>query len=186
MVIHQRVIRESKHVATMPNTSLRKVSVPSHAARAQTSGKSRMNQLARELSARSLPSSESAHSTPPNSSNLLPIVPAVSISEVDLREQDLAVANEELQRWTSSGLMTDSLEIEEFDLVLFWNVSTLARFPLVRQSNTTLRARNMNSPSFTALPLMSFLFRHPLYHASELSRQARKPMPTDDLGLGTT
>ena len=184
MVIHQRVIRESKHVATTPNTSLCKVSVPSHAAHAQTSGKSRMNQLARELSARSLPSS--AHSSPPNSSNILPTVPAVSISEVDLREQDLAVANEELQRWTSSGLMTDSLEIEEFDLVLFWNVSTLARFPLVRQFNTTLRARNMNSPSFTALPSMSFLFRHPLYHVSELSHQARKPMPTDDLGLGTT
>jgi len=55
MVIHQRVIRESKHAATTPNTSLRKVSVPSHAARAQTSGKSHMNQLARELSESSLP-----------------------------------------------------------------------------------------------------------------------------------
>ena len=184
MVIHQRVIRESKHAATTPNASLRKVSVPSHAARAQTSGKARMNQLARELSAGSLPSS--AHSSPPNPSNIFPIVPAVSISEGDLREQDLAAANEELQQWTSSGLMTDSLEIEEFDLVLFWNVSTLARFPLVYQFNTTLRARNMNSPSFTVSPLMSFLFRHPLYHASELSRQARRLMPTDDLGSGTT
>ena len=184
MVIHQRVIRESKHAVTTPNTSLRKVSVPSHAACAQTSGKSRMNQLAQELSAGSLPSL--AHSSAPSSSNVSPIVPAVSISEVDLREQDLAVANEELQRWTSSGLMTDSLEIEEFDLVLFWNVSILARFPLVYQFNTTLRERNTNSPSFTALPSMSFPFRHPLYHASELSRQARKLMPTDDLGSGTT
>jgi hypothetical protein len=95
MVIHQRVIRESKHAATTPNASLRKVGVPSHAARAQTSGKARMNQLARELSAGSLPSS--AHSSPPNPSNILPIVPAVSISEGDLHEQDVAVANKELQ-----------------------------------------------------------------------------------------
>ena len=153
MVIHQRVIRESKHTATTTNASLRKVSVPSHAARAQTSGKARMNQLARELSTGSLPSS--AHSSLPNPSSILPIAPTVSISEEDLHEQDLAAANEELQQWTSSGLMTDSLEIEEFDLVLFWNVSTLARFPLVYQFNARLRARNMNSPSFTASPLIS-------------------------------
>jgi hypothetical protein len=82
-----------------------------------------MNQLTRELSAGSL--SFSVHSSPPNSSDISPIVPGISISEGDLHEQDLAAANEELQRWTSSGLMTDSLEIEEFDLVLFWNVSNL-------------------------------------------------------------
>jgi hypothetical protein len=131
MVIHQRVIRESNHAATTSNTSLRKVSVPSHAARAQTSGKARMNQLARELSAGSLQVFSSSHESPSNSSNVSRVVPAVSISEESLHEQDLAAANQELQRWTSSGLMTDSLEIEEFDLVLFWNVRTHAKFPLV-------------------------------------------------------
>jgi hypothetical protein len=129
MVIHQQVIRESKDAANIPNAGLCKVGVSSHAAHAQTSGKAHMNQLAQELLAGSLASS--AHSSPPNLSNTSPVVPAVSTSEEDLHEQDLAAANEELQRWTSSGLMTDSLEIEEFDLVLFWNVSTLATFPLV-------------------------------------------------------
>ena len=185
MVIHQRGIRESNHAArTTSNTSLRKVSVPSHAARAQTSGKARMNQLARELSAGSLVSS--AHESPSNSLNISPMVPSVSISEESLREQDLAAANQELQRWSSSGLMTDSLEIEEFDLVLFWNVRTHANFRLVHEFKTMPRAKNTNSPSFTESPSMLFPFRHLQYHASELSHQARKPIPTDDLGLGTT
>ena len=43
----------------------------------------------------------------------------------ELREQDVAVANEELQRWTASSLMIDPVEVEEFDLVLFWNVSDI-------------------------------------------------------------
>ena len=125
MVIHQRAIRESKHTATTTSSmALRKVGVPSHAARAQTSGKVRMNQLARELSAGSLSSS---CSNPLNSepSNIAPTIRTVS--DEDLREQDLAVANEELQRWTSSGLMSDLFEIEEFDLVVFWNVSDIGQ-----------------------------------------------------------
>ena len=75
MVIHQRVIRESKHAlaATTTNASLRKVSILSHAARAQTSEKARMNQLARELSAGSLPSS--VHSSLPNPSSIVLIAP---------------------------------------------------------------------------------------------------------------
>ena len=125
MVIHQWAIRESKHTATTTSSmALRKVGVPSHAARVQTSGKARMNQLARELSAGSLSSSCSN----PLNSEPLNIAPTIrTVSDEDLREQDLAVENEELQRWTSSGLMSDLFEIEEFDLVVFWNVSDIGQ-----------------------------------------------------------
>jgi len=37
------------------------------------------------------------------------------------------VANEELQQWTSSGLMSDLFEIKEFDLVVFWNMSDIGQ-----------------------------------------------------------
>jgi hypothetical protein len=125
MVIHQRAIRESKHTATTTSMALRKVGVPSHAACAQTSGKARMNQLARELSAGSLSSSDCSNPLNSEPSNIAPTIRTVS--DEDLHEQDLAVANEELQRWTSSGLMSDLFEIEEFDLVVFWNVSDIGQ-----------------------------------------------------------
>ena len=49
-------------------------------------------------------------------------------SDEDLIIQDIASVQEELSRWKALGIMTDEDEIEDFDLVRFWQVS-ISLFP---------------------------------------------------------
>ena len=74
--------------------ALHKVGVPSHAACVQTSGKVCMNQLAQELSTGSLSSSDCSNPLNSEPSNIAPTI--CTVSDKDLHEQDLAVANKEL------------------------------------------------------------------------------------------
>ena len=116
MIVHQRAIRAAK--SCVPTTAgRRKVNIPSAAARSQSSGMARLNALAKSLSADSL------------SDGTLPETPSTSStnsasSEEDLIIQDIAAVQEELSRWKALGIMTDEDEIEDFDLVRFWQVST--------------------------------------------------------------
>ena len=116
MIVHQRAIRAAK--SCVPTTAgCRKVNIPSAAARSQSSGMARLNALAKSLSADSL------------SDGTLPETPSTSStnsasSEEDLIIQDIAAVQEELSRWKALGIMTDEDEIEDFDLVRFWQVST--------------------------------------------------------------
>ena len=116
MIVHQRAIRAAK--SCVPTTAgRRKVNIPSAAACSQSSGMARLNALAKSLSADSL------------SDGTLPETPSTSStnsasSEEDLIIQDIAAVQEELSRWKALGIMTDEDEIEDFDLVHFWQVST--------------------------------------------------------------
>ncbi len=116
MIVHQRAICAAK--SCVPTTAgRRKVNIPSAAARSQSSGMARLNALAKSLSADSL------------SDGTLPETPSTSStnsasSEEDLIIQDIAAVQEELSRWKALGIMTDEDEIEDFDLVRFWQVST--------------------------------------------------------------
>jgi hypothetical protein len=76
----------------------------------------RLNALAKSLSADSL------------SDGTLPETPGTpsstsALSEEDLSTQDMASVQEELSRWKALGIMVDEDEIEDFDLVRFWQVS---------------------------------------------------------------
>lgn len=76
----------------------------------------RLNALAKSLSADSLDANLDA--TPSET-------PAASLSapsDEDLHLQDIAIIQEELQQWISLGIMRDEAEIEDFDLVRFWQV----------------------------------------------------------------
>jgi hypothetical protein len=99
----------------------RKVNIPSAAARSQSSGMARLNALAKSLSADSLSDGTLPETPRTSSSNSAP-------SEEDLIIQDIAAVQEELSRWKALGIMTDEDEIEDFDLVRFWQVS-VSLFP---------------------------------------------------------
>jgi hypothetical protein len=116
MLVHQRTIRAAK--SGVPTTAgRRKVNTPSAAARSQTSGMTRLNALAKSLSADSLSDGTQPLETPSTSSS------TVAPSEEDLIIQDMASIQEELSRWKALGIMVNEDEIEDFDLVRFWQVS---------------------------------------------------------------
>ena len=58
-------------------------------------------------------------SIPVGGSSSTPTAP----SSEDLLARDLMAVQKELEKWNAAGLMTKAEEIEEFDLVLFWQVS---------------------------------------------------------------
>ena len=116
MLVHQRAIRAAK--SGVPTTAGRcKVNTPSAAARSQTSGMARLNALAKSLSADSLSDETQPPETPSTSSS------TVAPSEEDLIIQDMASIQEELSRWKALGIMVNENEIEDFDLIRFWQVS---------------------------------------------------------------
>ena len=118
MIVHERAIRAAN--SCVPTTAARrKVNIPSVAARSQASGMARLNALAKSLSAdSSLSDGTPTPETPSPLNNSAP-------SEEDLTIQIMAAVREELSRWKSSGIMMDENEIEDFDLVRFWQVSTV-------------------------------------------------------------
>jgi hypothetical protein len=158
MIVHERAIRAAK--SCVPTTaSRRKVNIPSAAARSQTSGMARLKALAKSLSDDSLSEETPAPETPSSSNN------SVS-SEEDLIIHIMAAVREELSQWKSSGIMMDEDEIEDFDLVRFWQVSA-APFHC-------FRARSTNFPFSIVLLWMSFPFKLQRSHVNEYSRLARK------------
>jgi hypothetical protein len=116
MLIHQQAIRRKSKSNISTSVGRRKVQFASTAAHAQASGMSRLNALAKSLSADSLDTdSDATSSETPAASSSPP-------SDEDLHLQDIAIIQEELQRWISLGIMRDEAEIEDFDLVRFWQV----------------------------------------------------------------
>lgn len=116
MLIHQQAIRRRSKLNIPTSVGRRKVHFSSTAARAQASGMARLNALANSLSADSLDADSNAapSETPPASLS--------TSSDEDLHLQDIAIIQEELQRWISLGIMRNEAEIEDFDLVRFWQV----------------------------------------------------------------
>ncbi|KAF5378856.1 hypothetical protein D9615_006941 [Tricholomella constricta] len=104
---------------TMPNTSSmlprtagrRPITVGSHASRAQSSGFARFNALAKSLSSGSVTETETSDSVE---------APPSGLSSEEQAAHDKATVNEEFRRWLASGLITDARELEELDLVRFW------------------------------------------------------------------
>jgi len=130
MMTHQRAIREAKANASH-SAGCRCTRVPSEAARNQAKGMAELDALARELSQGQLKSYEldldtELDGTPDNSQS------PSSSSNTPVRScenpiaLDRAAVREELGWWTSTGIMTDYTEIEDFDLVLYWQVCSIA------------------------------------------------------------
>ena len=69
------------------------------------------------MSADSLSDETQPPETPSTSSN------TVAPSEEDLIIQDMASIQEELSQWKALGIMVNENEIEDFDLIRFWQVS---------------------------------------------------------------
>jgi hypothetical protein len=76
----------------------------------------RLNALAKSLSA------ESLDLDPTSPEPEIPAASSSAPSDEDLHLQDIAALREELNRWISLGTMKDEDEIEDFDLVRFWQV----------------------------------------------------------------
>jgi hypothetical protein len=76
----------------------------------------RLNALAKSLSAESIDTD--AKTSEPET----PAAPSSVPSDEDLHLHDIAAIREELQQWISLGIIQDEREIEDFDLVRFWQV----------------------------------------------------------------
>lgn len=104
------------------------VNVATQAARAQASGFAQLNELARSLSAESLDAESVRHDSGQCENHTL--APNSTLSSAEREALDTAAVEEELERWLASGLITNTREVEEFDLVRFWQVSLFVGLPL--------------------------------------------------------
>lgn len=121
MLEHQRASRTNGAAtardpsAVMP-LGRRTVNLAAPAARAQAGGRAHLNALAKSLSRGSLGGS----STRLAESSALSSTPEPSPMETE--QQDHAVVMEEYQCWVSGGLITNEDELDNFDLVRYWQV----------------------------------------------------------------
>ena len=122
MLLHQRAIREVRTASTLAPVRQKAIVVPSRAARNQGKAIAHMNNIARQLSSGSLDLTAAAAPSPTTLSPGSSSTPTAPSSE-DLLARDLVAVQKELEKWNAAGLMTKAEEIEEFDLVLFWQVS---------------------------------------------------------------
>ncbi|KAF5387624.1 hypothetical protein D9615_000715 [Tricholomella constricta] len=133
MLEHYCVMRTEKAslpASTLPRTaSCRTVNIGTDASRAQATGFARFNALAQSLSSGSL-SSESSMSSHPTTSSEVIAAPEQTLSDAEQAVLDEAVVDEELQRWLALGIITNAREVEEFDLVRFWQ-SKKFEFPIL-------------------------------------------------------
>ncbi|KAF5375571.1 hypothetical protein D9615_009215 [Tricholomella constricta] len=113
MLEHYQAMRTMPNTSsTLPRTAGRRpITVGSHASRAQSSGFARFNALAKSLSSGSVTETETSDSVE---------APPSGLSSEEQAAHDKATVNEEFRRWLTSGLITDARELEELDLVRFW------------------------------------------------------------------
>lgn len=128
MLEYRKALR-TKHTATstvtpaaISNRTTIRIPSASHAARAQCSGFNRLNILARSLSDPEVSQSSSTQTNPANSESLTP-----EEREASELAKDHAIVEAEWKKYIDDGIEdSDSEDIEDFDLLVYWQVSLLA------------------------------------------------------------
>jgi hypothetical protein len=111
--------RKVQRTPIIQTTQRRTISIPSKSARSLSKGMSRLNALVKSASTESILSDSEA---------------VQSVINLERDAEDRAAVDREFNQWLGSGIITNEKELEEFDLVRYWQVFGTSAISTVQHS----------------------------------------------------